>query len=235
MFPVTPPRFRTMRWPGQVPSKEKLQLQKQAQQKAPPIEALNRFDKPVIDARSIVSDFGWTLDKIVEWESYIQHALLSSANELEFRKTLMIKAFSEGIEPIVRNLIGVYGMQYWRQMRKSSFYIDLEKAEARGGNYYKRVPSGKGYRYFYNEDQYHQSKGAHLDGERAQGGYLVNKVKVLLTTNKGTDHKIFKGLVKKYGIDKIESVLKGCQEKGNLKIEKGKFYWQEKKKEGARK
>jgi len=90
--------------------------------------------------------------------------------------------------------------------------------------------NGKGYNYYYDEDKYHNSKSAHMDGERATGGYLTNKIKVILSGlgKGGGDKAVFKGMIKKYGIEKVSSVLEDCKKKGNLKIEKRKFYWLEK-------
>ena len=230
MLPITDIKSRDQRFPGQVPDMEAIKLAN-TQPKEWSIDRM--LKKPILTARDVVADLSLGISQVSNWVGIINHAMFSVANELEFRKEIVAQSISHGIDPIVRNIIGVRAMAYYRRMKKGyTFVIDLEKAEARGGNYFRRVPkgNGKGYNYYYDEDKYHNSKSAHMDGERATGGYLTNKIKVILSGlgKGGGDKAVFKGMIKKYGIEKVSSVLEDCKKKGNLKIEKRKFYWLEK-------
>lgn len=223
MLPIVDIASRDQRYPGQIPDREAIKLTNTK----PKEWNIDRFfDKPVLMASGVVQGLGLPINEVSQWIGVINHALFSAENELDFRKEIMI--YSQQLDPIVRNIIGMRAMQYYRYMKKGfNYVVDLKKAEARGGNYYRRVPkaNGKGYNYFYDEEQYHQSKHGHETGDRAQSNYLTNKVKVILTTNKGGDISAFKGLVKKYGLEKTASVLDTCKSGGNLKIKNKKFYW----------
>ena len=225
MFPVTDINSRQGRYPGQVPIDR--QAVKMLEEKPKDWDINRYFEHPVLTAKSVIDGLGFDIATMSQWVTYINKAVTGKQNELDFRKEIMVKAIAEGLEPIVRNIIGTRAIQYYKAIKKSiQFHIDLEKAEARGGNYFRRVPkkNGKGYNYFYNEDDYHKNKNSHLDGDTAHRGYIGNKIKVMLSTG-AKDIKAFKGLVKKYGVDKVHKVIQGSIEKGDLVYKGKKFVW----------
>jgi len=227
MLPIVELNSRTKRWPGQVPKKPKV-LQ-ETESRAPDFNINRLFDFPVSSAQEVIRDLPLEPGVLEEWINYIEHALISSQNELDFRKEISIKTM--GHPPVIRNIVAMRAIKYYRYMSKSIhvFHIDLSKAEARGGNYFRRVPkgNGKGYNYYYSEDDYNRSTAPHLNGENANNGYLTNKVKNILNSGvaDGARPEVFKNLVKKYGVVKIEKVLKGCVENGDVKIKAKRFYW----------
>lgn len=225
MLPIIDINSRLGRYPGQV----LLEAVRQATEKPPEWSMDRMFDRPILIAGDVVGGLGFGVVEESQWIGIINHAVFSSDNELEFRKEIMVQMADRDLDPIVRNIISMRAIQYYRTMNKSLRYtIDLQKAEPRGGSYYRRVPkaNGKGYTYYYSEDQYHRSKQSHLDGDRAAGSYIENKIKNILATNGGKGGaKVFKGLVTKYGLSQSSSVLEGLVKRGLVKVNKGEFHW----------
>jgi len=107
---------------------------------------------------------------------------------------------------------------------------ELLKADARGGSYYKRTPSGKAgnkqkWRYFYNKEAYDKRDDAHRDGEEAGRSYVAGKVLkcVGASGSKGCGPDALSDLVKKFGAAKIAHALHDHQNRGTLSFKKGKF------------
>jgi hypothetical protein len=227
MLPVTHIFSRKQAWPGQVPQRVDPQLI--GPQKIDDFDKFNRLTQGTVStAREVVSGLGLTIDKENEWTSFLQGQIVGQMNELEFRKSIVIKAMSDNLDPILKNIIGVRAIKYFRTVKKSICSFALVKAIPRGGSYYRRVPkkNGNGYNYYYNKEMYEQSKNAHLGGDDTTSGYLSNKVKNILGEG-AQSPEVFKNLVKKHGLDKIVSVMEELSKKGDLKISKGKFYWSE--------
>ena len=227
MLPVTHIFSRQQTWPGQV--SKRLDPICYGPQKLVDFEKFNQWaQSPVSTAKEVIAGLGFSISQEKEWTIFLQSQITSQKNELEFRKSIVLKAISDNLDPFLRNIIMVRAIKYFRTMKKSIPFFMLRKAIPRGGSYYRRVPkkSGNGYNYYYNQETYERSKGAHLGGPDTVSGYLGNKIKNILS-NGAQNPEVFKNLVKKYGLDKIESMMKELQKKGNLKISKGKFYWVE--------
>jgi len=113
----------------------------------------------------------------------------------------------------------------------SSGEKSLEKADPKGGKYFKRTSytskSGKPrHRYFYDEDSYKKSKGAHVSGEDAERSYIDKCVtKAVEAGGKdGCSLKSLQPLVKKYGAKKVGAMLKERTSGGQLQYKRGKLY-----------
>jgi hypothetical protein len=122
-------------------------------------------------------------------------------------------------------------MSYYSGMRKSMVELvsvdDLQKAEARGGTYYRRVANkGGGHRYYYDPEKYHAREDAHVDGDSALKKRLT-KMCVNHVTNAGEagcDHEGFKAIAARFGADKVAAALRDAtSDTGPLKFEKGIF------------
>lgn len=221
MLPISDKNKPGYRIPGQVPYNAK-----DAYKPPKPISVEQSLELPINSVFDIVRGI---IDstKIEEWINFINNLIVTVPNGLALRKEIAI--FGRELDPMARNIILMRTMKYYNQINKSfiRFNIDLEKAVPRGGNYFRRVPkkSGKGYNYYYTEDDYNRSKSSHLSGENAHVSYLGNKVKNILVNKNGSDASVFKNLIQKYGIDKVENILKTSVEKGDIKIKGNKFYW----------
>lgn len=103
----------------------------------------------------------------------------------------------------------------------------LQKAEARGGTYYKRMPTAKAgnkkkWRYFYEQDKYDGRDDAHTGGEDNARTHLSRKI-MKCVGEKGCDAKAMGPLVKKFGAKKVAEVLRENQKGGTLAFKKGRF------------
>lgn len=109
--------------------------------------------------------------------------------------------------------------------------LELFKAEARGGSYHRRVPrkSGKGYAYYYDEEKYKRSKGAHLDGEGAAKARIRSTVDKAMEAEGSCPVERLKSLVKRYGAQMVGDVCKA----GGYQFKKGKLYPKVLEKEGT--
>jgi hypothetical protein len=227
MLPVTHIFSRKQTWPGQVLNRIDPQLV--GPQRVEDFDRLNSLSQEKVStAREVIIGLGLPIDKENEWITFLQSQVVGQKNELEFRKSVVIKAMADSLDPILKNIISVRAIKYFRTMKKSICSFALKKAIPRGGSYYRRVPKkgGNGYNYYYNKEMYERNKNAHLGGNDTTSGYLSNKIKNILS-NGSQNAEVFKNLVKKYGLDKIVNVMEEVQKKGNLKISKGKFYWSE--------
>ncbi len=112
-----------------------------------------------------------------------------------------------------------------------SFYVkrakerseEVQKAEARGGSYHKRVTREDGkHRYYYDPDKYASSKDAQVDGAEAEKKRIRSLIdKRLDEGNCSIEH--FKELAKKYGADKVGESLRAGHGDGTIKFENGLF------------
>lgn len=102
----------------------------------------------------------------------------------------------------------------------------LTKAEARGGNYHRRVKTESGYRYYYAPDKYAEREDAHLDGDTALRKRLTKMCvrHVTKAGEKGCDHSGFKLYGDRFGADKVAAALREATGPGGpLQFEKGIF------------
>lgn len=222
---IRDPNHSFYREPGQDPSIVKT-VEKMPKEKT----VWEAMELPVRTAHDVIGGIINEPGEKAEWIYFIQNTLMASRNMLELRKEIINKAYF--MDPILRNILAMRAMKYYKYMSKSfiNFHVDLEKAMNRGGKYFKRAPrkNGKGFNYYYSEDDYNKSPSAHVNGEDANNSYLANKVQNILVASKGGDASLFKNLVKKYGVKKIENVLKKEIEKGTVVFKGKKFSWVDK-------
>ena len=102
----------------------------------------------------------------------------------------------------------------------------LQKAEARGGKYHRRVKSGKGYRYFYDADKYHEREDAHISGPDAQASYIKKTVqkKIESAGEDGCGVDQMKDLVQKYGSKAVGKCMNEMKASGGFAYKAGKLY-----------
>ena len=230
---------RHLRLPGQIPDRDRnaAEAHRLATQKPRPFSVARLHEVGhVLTNEVIVNDLGFDAGKRSEWISYLNQVIPSAQDEVSLRKNIVSKCQSEKLDSIVRNMILKRSLKRWRTKEKS-MYVQiytpdelLEKAEARGGTYHRRVPrKGGGYTYYYDEDKYRSSKQAHTNGEEASKAYITGRVnsRVGSAGEGGCGPEVFQDLVKKYG---AKAVAKCIRESGTVGFHKGKFFLQ--KKEG---
>lgn len=108
---------------------------------------------------------------------------------------------------------------------------DLLKAQARGGRYYRRVPTQKPeakrkWRYFYDSKNYDSREDAHTRGEDNQRAYLTHRVEKCLKAggSDGCSPEHLAGLVKRFGAKAVAESLRGLTVGGKFVFRKGRFY-----------
>lgn len=107
------------------------------------------------------------------------------------------------------------------------FSLKLEKAEARGGNYHRRVTDKNGkHRYYYDPDKYESSKDAHLDGRSTAKKNIRKAVQKYMDDHgeKGCPIGQLKALVKRYGSEVCGEALNELKAEGGLTFKAGKLY-----------
>jgi hypothetical protein len=231
---VIPPAFRQVRIGGQVPSKENISALRLTQKAAPAFKAsmLLEHTDPVMRIEGITKGLG--LDPVREnsWNKFLDDQLNGGVNELVMRKALYGRMLDERMEPEMRKAIFQRSMNYYREkLSKSVVEVlspdeILEKAEARGGNYHRRVPkkNGKGYNYFYDEEKYASRNYAHLSGVEARDSRIKKAVGAMLEEKTECSAGDMKDLVKKYGSKEVAAVLKKqCGDGGPIEFKNGKF------------
>lgn len=229
-----PPRFRNVRIGGQIPSRENIEAMKLVQKAVPSFKASMLLDhtEPVMRIEGITDGLG--LDPVREnaWNQFLDDQLNGGVNELVMRQAIMGRMIDERMEPEMRKAIFQRSMNYYRdKMSKSLFQVVtpdeiLEKAEARGGNYHRRVPkkNGKGFNYFYDEEKYASRNYAHLSGAEARDGRIKKAVGAMLEEKTECVPEDMKDLVKKYGAKEVAAVLKKqCGDGGPVEFKNGKF------------
>lgn len=227
------------RVPGQIPSKEAIDALRLAETtpKQFSIARLMAHDEPILNTSSIVDDLGFDMAKKKDWTKFLETTLKSSSNELVLRQDVMSKCINERMEGALRSAILQRSLSCWKSYRKSMVEIvnpkeSLEKAEARGGKYHRRVPREKGgYTYYYDEDKYKTSKQAHTSGEEGTHSYVSGKLEKCISNlgTKGCGPEAFADLVKKYGSKVVADILR--KDVGTkYTFEKGKFFLKKTKK-----
>jgi len=218
------------RVPGQVPSRENLELMKLAQTKPPGVSVarLLALDEPVLAVSHIVDNLGLDTACRNDWTQFLEKALQGATNELTLRQDIISKCLNERLDGVLRLAIMQKALSYWRAYKKSVVQIvtsdellekskhhegnkTMNKAEARGGKYHRRVPTENGkHKYYYDEDQYRNREDAHMNGEDELKKYLSGKVQkcILKAGDNGCDIKAFESLVKKYGAKIVSDVLR---------------------------
>jgi hypothetical protein len=228
------PHWRGTRWPG-IPGQGGQMHAEQlfAMPRKPSPLAMLDHTEPRFSPDSVVSGLGMDMAEAGDWRNWLANNISSASNEVVARKSLYTRFIEKKTPPELRRAIFQRALNYFGNVRKAMVEVVtpdeiLEKAEARGGSYYRRVQnkSGDGYRYYYNPEQYHEREDSHLDGDTALrkrlGKMLVEHV--TRSGEKGCDHKPFQALASRFGTDKVAAALReATTEGGPLKFEKGTF------------
>lgn len=190
---------------------------------------------PFNTSRSVVKDLGFTPEQEVSWAKFLDG--INQFNEIGFRQSLHFKMFVEDrLDAELRTAIASRASAWRNQNRKNSSTVSsLQKAEARGGSYYRRVKTATGYRYFYEEDQYKNSTHRHISGEKAKSSRISKAVAAKLQEygKDGCDIKELKPLASKLGVKDVANFLKkACGKQGPVVYKNGKFFIKSKKKTG---
>ncbi len=100
----------------------------------------------------------------------------------------------------------------------------LEKAEAKGGSYHRRVtdPKSGKHRYFYDPEKY-KAAGGHIDGAEAAKDFLHKQIGSKLEKHGECGIEHFKDLAEKHGPDKVADALRDGCGSGKYEFKKGKF------------
>lgn len=234
---VIHPAFRLTRYHGQVPSPERLEAMKLVQKKPPAFKAEMLLDhtEPMLRVESITRGLGLDPAREQSWNKFLDEQLNGGVNELVMRKALYSRMMDERMEPELRRALFQKAMQYRRtQMEKSLFQVVtadeiLEKAEARGGTYHRRIPrkNGKGFTYIYDPEKYDGREDAHVAGADARDARIKKALTGTLEAagKKGCKVGDMKELAKKYGGKEVAAVLKKqCGEGGPMSYKSGRFY-----------
>jgi hypothetical protein len=227
---TTPPTFRRAVHPVGTPNREEYRLMQEVK-KTPPQFTIDRFlETPILSVEGIPKNLGLSQDQEENLVGVLGR-VMQSANAIAFRQALFHEL--EGYQPDIKAAVFQKAFSFWKARLAKSVGCEvyspdeLRKAEARGGSYYRRVPTKKGgYRYYYDQGKYDGSKDAHTSGSDARTGYLKKRVMHTIEQagDKGCDVESFKALAKRYGVKEVAGVVKGCVDGKELSFKKGRFY-----------
>lgn len=230
---MLPTARRQYRIPGQVPSKEQLEMQRSLETPAPKYHPAMMLKQSgtYLSPRSIVKGLGMDRPLEISWEKFLE-THIDSQNEMVLKKMISEKARGEKLDPFLRKALLERSAIAYRQMKKSMVVIvssdELRKGEAKGGRYYKRVPSkdGKRHRYFYDEKAYKAWTGAHVSGEEATSEAITKGIGCAIEKagKDGCDLKSLKPMVKKYGSKAVAGALSNGVKKSRYMYKGGKLY-----------
>lgn len=205
-----------------------------AEKPAPAFKASMLLDHtdPVMRIEGITKGLGLDPARENSWNKFLDDQLNGGVNELVMRKALFQRMMNERMEPAMRKAIFQRSLNYYQEkMTKSVFEVVtpdeiLEKAEARGGTYHRRIAkkSGKGFNYIYDPEKYASRGDAHLSGTEARDMRIKKGVSTLLEERTECTPEDMKDLVKKFGAKEVGSVLKKqCGDGGTMEFKNGKF------------
>lgn len=237
---IIPPQFRRTNIGGQSPdvAAENRRLVAMME-KAPPktVTAEMMFATPTLSINHITENLGFDQREEKVWNEKLSGILHGSTNELVMRKALFQTMAQSKLPHEKRAVMFQRSMGYYKDRVKKSMVevvtpdALLQKSGERGGKYFKRSSytskDGKTkHRYFYSEDDYKKSKGAHVSGEEAEGSYINKQVMgaVEKAGKNGCALKSLQPLVKKYGAKKVGAMLKQSTSGGQLQYKRGKLY-----------
>jgi hypothetical protein len=170
---VIPPELSRMSHTGQVPTSTKraaMQAERAfAKPKAPTDADRARDTSPRLTTRSVVDGLGLDRGLVENYRKFLDEQVGSAANEVRYRQAIIQKMHDDRLDPDKRRVLADRALSYYRfrhdTAKKSILTLDdLQKADPRGGQYYRRVPTEKGNRYYYDEDRYHRRQDAHVSG-----------------------------------------------------------------------
>ena len=130
---ATSPRFIMTKWPGQVPSKENLELMRQVSQMPAPMHParLLNHEGSYLSPTSVLEGLGLDRGKQNEWKEFLGKAI-SAPNELVMRQSLLSKMLFDQMDSGLRKALFQRTLSYYRDMRKSMVNVvtvdELRKA-----------------------------------------------------------------------------------------------------------
>lgn len=169
---VIPPELSRVSHPGQVPTstrKEAAKAERAFKQPKAPTEADRLRDtSPRLTTRSVIEGLGLDKAQTENYRKFLDENL-GSMNETRFRQAVLQKMLDDKLDPDKRRVLADRAVSYYRfrneTAKKSILDLDdLQKGDPRGGRYYRRIPTEKGMRYYYDEERYHKRDDAHLSG-----------------------------------------------------------------------
>lgn len=214
----------------------------------PALDVDKLLDREIFTSRGAVQDLGLDAATMNDWAQFLETIIHSSPIEAVVRQQLFQKMRAQKWDSELRKVMFQRAMSLFRNTKKSVVTVDdlakgedagkpvqvltpdqLQKAEARGGEYHRRVPKkgGKGFTYFYDPDKYNEQKDSHQSGEEmtkyAMGQALLRAVKT--AGDGGCSVADLKEMAKKYGGKELSGVLqKRCGEGGDMSYSNGRFY-----------
>lgn len=137
---VAQPKFIISTWPGQVPSRMRLEEQRLAKEMAMPAPfnpaMLFNPGGTYMTASSVVDGLGFDRAQESDWRQFMGKAL-SSPNELTLRQSMLSKMLNERLDAPRRRALFGRALSFYRDMRKSMVNVvtvdDLRKSDTYGG------------------------------------------------------------------------------------------------------
>ena len=226
------PGYRGHTIPGQVPGQGGQRLDRLLDMpKAQHGYAMLDHTEPRLTPESIVKGLGLAMGEENEWRGWLRRNLSPTENEVVIRKALYSKFLEDQTPPELRRAIFQRALVYYNGMRKSLVEVvsvdELKKADALGGNYYRRVANEKGgYRYYYDPESYQSRDDAHIDGGSALSKRLQKLcvAEVEKAGEAGCNIESLKALSERFGADKLAAALDAVTaEGGPIEFRKGYF------------
>lgn len=238
-----------LRWPGQVPHGR---VDDGGLTRMPPRQsplAVLQHNEPRPTPAAVVRSLGMPLAQEQSWMKFLREEV-PKANVVAWRSALVAKAKADGMNPELRSVLLQRTSQYAQSLVKADVCTvvsledawaalravyqerlgtveELEKGEARGGDYYKRVPRpGGGYRYFYDEDKYQGHDGAHVGGEEAKAGYLDKRIAAAVegAGDRGILVSELQALAAKHGAGSVADRVRNLVQAGKLHFQSGRLF-----------
>lgn len=166
--------------------------------------------RPVVRTQGITQDLPLPDGLSARLELLARSA--GTGTEIDFRRSMLSALFEARIEPSLRRAVMSRAVSYYRGTVAAGpgpqhFVI---KADARGGNYHRRIPKPDGgYTYVYDPDKYSSRPDAHLDGAQTQEQHVERALrKLLFSRMDGCDPSELSDLVRKYSAALVAKVAK---------------------------
>lgn len=219
--------------PGQVPDPRRHEAYQLLTEKPKVVteKMLLIDDSPRLTIRSIVQSLGFSQEDEQDWYEFLEREIPGRDTTHGLNAAFLARAREQDLDPHLRLALYRRIQQYFKDAGERERPIEvlqpLKKAVARGGTYHARVPKpGGGYRYFYDEAEYRNSKGAHVRGHEAASAKAHHDVHAHIQKHaeKGASHQELRELAKKHGPRAVAQALKGHHEAGTLHYQGGRFY-----------
>ena len=173
---------------------------------------------PVLSLGRVADDLGLTQADQKKWIRMLQECVGSTDWPPHIALTRVMR--DHDLDPVLRKIM----------MQKFLSFLNMEKAQARGGKYHRRVAlPGGGYRYYYDEAKYRDSKDAHVSGRRATVSYAVDRVISTIKSagKKGCGVGSLKKHVGRFGVKRVAAVLKHAVKNNQIIYKNKKLYWRD--------